>query len=47
MVHGNPPGTGAIEKPINGTRLMAQRMALSMIEKWLKLHGEQVRKNSN
>jgi hypothetical protein len=43
----HPPGTGAIEKPINGTRLMAERMALSMIETWLKLHGEQVRKNSN
>jgi hypothetical protein len=36
----HPRGTGAVEKPIKGTRQMAERIALSMIETWLKLHGE-------
>lgn len=40
----HPPSTRAIEKPIKGTRLMAERKALSMIETWLELHGEQVSK---
>jgi len=43
----HPPGTSAIEKSMKGTRQMAERMALSMIETWLKLHGEQGPKNSN
>jgi len=35
-----PPSTSAIEKPINGTRKMAEELARSMIETWLKLHGQ-------